>query len=214
MNSNKLAVNTYNKIAKVYSQKYFTDLSDTPYIDKFLDYLPKNARILDVGCGPGTFTKYLLDKSYMVEGIDLSEEMIAIAREKVSRGKFTFMDMRRLLYPDKIFDGLLVAYSLIHIPSEELRKTLQEFYRVLKPNGYILLITQKGKADQIVDEPFKQGEKMFFNFFTKKRLNNFLKKAQFSSVFQEESKSQDPDSMSDRIIYTIVKKRKDYEDKR
>jgi len=208
MDKSKFAVSTYDKVADKYTKQYFNDLTDIPYIDKFLSYLPTKAKTLDVGCGPGTFAKYLVKKGHKVEGIDLSSEMLKIARKKVPRAKFVSMDMRKLSYPDKEFDGLLVAYSLIHIPSEEVADTLRGFYRVLKPGGSMLVIVQKGEPDRVVDEPLKKGEKIFINFFTKKRLSDFFSKAGFKIDYQEELPMQDPDSLSDRVIYTIASRPK------
>lgn len=156
-----LSVNTYNKIAEVYTEKYFNDNSDLPFIDKWIKSLPNNARVLDVGCGPSHLSKYLIDKGCIVEGIDLSDEMISIARRKVPEVKFEIMDMRKLLYGNNTFDGILAAYSLIHIPSCEVETVLKEFYRVLSVGGTALFIVQKGDADRIVNEPFKPSEKMF-----------------------------------------------------
>lgn len=206
MDKSKIATSTYEKIADIYTKQYFNDLTDTPYIDKFLNKLRKGSSILDVGSGPGQFTKYMLDRNFEVVGIDYSKEMLVTAEKMVPNGSFRFMDMRSLHFEGSSFDGLLVAYSLIHIPSEDIPKTLREFYRVLKSDGYIEIIAQKGQADKIIDEPFMPSEKMFFNFFTKDRLKDFLKKSGFVIEYQEETDSQDPDSASDKVIYTIAKK--------
>lgn len=156
MDKSRLATSTYDKIADVYTKQYFDDLSDTPYIDRFLDKLKPGSKILDVGCGPGQFTKYMLSKGFEVVGVDLSEEMLSTAKKMVPKGIFKNMDMRVLDFDDMSFDGLLVAYSLIHIPSDDIPKTLKGFTRVLKADGYVEVIAQKGEADKIVDEPFTQ----------------------------------------------------------
>jgi ubiquinone/menaquinone biosynthesis C-methylase UbiE len=119
--------------------------------------------------------------------------------------------MRSLDFADHSFDGLLVAYSLIHIPSVEIPKTLTGFNRVLKPGGYIEIIAQKGKTDIIIDEPFMPSEKMFFNFFSKEKLKKFLEEAGFEIEYQREAKSPDPEVGSDTIIYTIAKKKLGYD---
>lgn len=207
MNKNNLAVAIYEKIANTYTKQYFDDLTDTPYIDIFLSKLSKGARILDVGSGPGQFSLYMLNKGFQVTGIDFSKEMVKIAKRKVPICNFQQMDMRKLTFKDNNFDGLLVAYSLIHIPTDEIPNTLKGFYRVLKTQGYIQLITQKGEPDQLVNEPFMPTEKMFFNFFTKERLANLLNEAGFAIDYQHEALSQDPESMSDKVIYTIAKRK-------
>ncbi len=203
MDKNKLSVNIYNKIAAIYTNKYFDDLVSSPFIDKFLDVLSKKARILDVGCGPGNFTKYMMDKDFRVEGIDLSVKMLKIARQKVPGGKFKLMDMRKLDYLDSSFDGLLVAFSLIHIPSQEVVQTLKGFYKVLKPKGKLLVITQAGEPDRIVDQPLLEGEKIFINFFTRNRLAKFLTGAGFKIIYQKEKQQDQTEAFSNRVIYTI-----------
>lgn len=206
MGDNKYVIPTYNKIADKYANQYFNDLSDSPYFDKFLSYLAKGSKVLDIGCGNGNFSKYISDKGFDCEGVDLSPEMLKIARERIPEIKFTLKDMRKLDYDAESFDGLLVAYSLIHIPSDQIISTLQGFRKILKPEGIILLITQKGEEDKVVDEPLKEGEKIFINFFTKERLAGFLEKADFTIVFQEEKPIQDVESLSDTVIYTIARK--------
>lgn len=209
MDKSKLAVNTYNKIAEKYTKEYFEDLSDAPYIDKFLDLLPSKAKILDIGSGPGQFSKYVNKKGFNVSGVDYSDEMVGIANEKVPSVSFQKMDMRKLKFKPETFDALLVSYSLIHIPSKQIPTTLKGFNKVLKPKGYIEIIAQKGKANQIIDAPFMPTEKMFFNFFTRDRISKFLEKAGFEIVFQDEKPTQDSNSVGNIIIYTIARKIKE-----
>lgn len=206
MDKSKLAVATYEKIARAYAQQYFDDLVDLPYVNEFLDLLPTGGKILDVGSGPGQFSQHMLAKGFQVTGIDFSEEMLAIAREKVPTGSFEYMDMRHLSFPNSTFDGLFAAYSLIHIPSEEIEVTLRGFNRVLKPGGYLELAVQQGEADQIINEPFLPSEKMFFNFFTPERLTKYLTAAGFEIVSQKLMTVADAETMSDQVIYTIARK--------
>jgi len=165
---------TYAKIAKAYAEEFFDDRADLPVIDKLVGLVPAGSRVLDVGCGPGQFSQYLMGHGLVAEGIDTSDEMLTIAREKVPNGSFSKMDMRRLQYADKSFEAVLLAYSLIHIPTPEIPNVLKELKRVLKPGGLVLIIAQKGAADQVLDEPLAEGEKIFVNFFSKERLNQLL----------------------------------------
>ncbi len=206
MDSTQLAVNTYEKIADIYTDTYFNDLSDTPHIATFLKMLPPEGLILDIGSGPGQFASYMKDKGFQVTGIDLSERMIAIAQKKVPGVTFQKMDMRHLDFPDNTFDGILSAYSLIHICYGEVHETLHEFERVLKPKGKMLLIVQKGEPDKIVNEPLMYGESMFFNFFTKDSVRQHLQNANFIIISQTEERHEDSNALSDTLIYTIAEK--------
>jgi len=206
MDKSKLAVDTYDKIAEVYTKTYFEDFSDFKYLDKFLKFLPKGAHILDVGCGPGQFSKYMAKRGFRVTGIDFSDGMLKIAGKKVLEAEFQKMDMRKLVYPENTFDALLVSYSLIHIPSNQIPDTVKGFYKVLKPGGYLEVIAQKGKANQIVDEPFMPSEKMFFNFFNHDKLVKFFKNAGFEIISFDEAPSPDPEFQATDILYMIVRK--------
>ena len=110
-----------------------------------------------------------------------------------------------------MFDGIISVFSLIHIPSTEVPDVLKEFNRVLKPNGFLLLIVQKGEADHIVEEPLDKNEKIFINFFTQERLTTFLNAAGFKTIKQEEIHTQNINASeftkkSDAVIYTITEK--------
>jgi ubiquinone/menaquinone biosynthesis C-methylase UbiE len=206
MDNTKLTTETFNKIAEIYAEKYFNDQTDIPFVDKFLSLINSNSRILDIGCGPGNFTKYIIDKGFHTEGIDLSENMLAIAKRKVTNSKFQIMDMRKLNYPKNSFDGLLVAYSLIHVSSDEIVDTLKGFSEVLKKGGKILIIVQAGESDRIVEEPLLKGAHIFINFFTRNKIENYLEKTGFKVVFQKEKQLDDNEELSNRVIYTIAEK--------
>ena len=207
MDKSKFAVAGYDKLGQKYTDLYYHDTSDLGFFNKFITHLPKRAKVLDIGCGQGTFTQHFVKHGFVVEGIDLSTTMIEIAKKKLPQIKFQLMDMRQLSFPENSFGGIFAAYSLIHIPSVEVVDTLKGFKRVLKTGGILGLITQKGEADKIVDEPMQQGEKMFFNFFTKERLQKFLDNAGFKLEYQEEAVLDDTEgSGSDQVIYTIARK--------
>lgn len=206
--SDKYVKDTYEKIANEYTDEYASDFSDTPYIGKFLALLSRDAKVLDIGSGPGQFSDHIHRKGFDVQGVDMSPTMVKIAQEKYSDIHFDEMDMRNLDFSDNSFDGLLVAYSLIHIPSDEITSTLNEFSRVLKGDGYILVIAQKGEADQVVDEPLKAGEKIFVNFFNLEQLKQYFADTNFEVIEAEEVKSSDPNSLSTAFLSVIGKKQK------
>ena len=133
--------------------------------------LPKGAKILDVGCGPGGDVKFFLEMGYFAQGIDMSKEMIKIAKRKVPDGIFSIMDMRRLGYIDESFDGVFAAYSLIHIPAREVVSTLKEFNRVLKKGGVMFLAVREGRGEGFIKEPLDETKKIFVKSFTQEELD-------------------------------------------
>ena len=104
----KKTIETYDKYAKVYAERWFEKPVTKPLLRKFAKYL-KGKRILDVGCGPGHDSKWLHKHGYDVIGIDNSTGMLREARKRVPKVKFIKMDMRHLKFPKESFDGLWVC---------------------------------------------------------------------------------------------------------
>jgi ubiquinone/menaquinone biosynthesis C-methylase UbiE len=201
----KEVAKVYDKIALKYHKK-FQEPSD--FIDKFVSFLPKGAKVLDVGCGTGTDSLYLKKKGLKVEGIDLSKKMIKIAKERAPQIKFALMDMRSLKYPEDFFDGLFVAYSLIHIPNKDIPKTLEELKRVLKKGGIAYFALQEGKGEKFLKAPLNPKYKMFLHFFTIRRFTNLLKKYGFEVVFIARRRPKSKEEFLCNKLFIIARKTK------
>ncbi|WP_246278465.1 class I SAM-dependent methyltransferase [Phytohabitans rumicis] len=104
--------------------------------------------VADVGCGPGRITTYLDSLGLDVTGIDLTPEMIAVAREAYPGLAFQVGTMTDLDLKDGALGGLVAWYSIIHTPPELLPVVFAEFARVLAPGGQLILAFQAG--DEVV----------------------------------------------------------------
>ena len=108
---------------KTASEWYENDIL-MPTIKEFVSLLPKNPKVLDLGCGPGHETKRLATIGADVIGIDYSSECIRIAKECCPECKFEVMDFRNLDDSLGHFDGVFASGSLIHLNSDELPLSL------------------------------------------------------------------------------------------
>ncbi len=201
-----ITVDTYNTIAQPYSEKYFTDTSDFAHIESFISRIKPHGSVLEIGCGAGQFSQYLISKGFSVIGIDLSDAMLTLAKEHVPQGDFQTMDMRSLSFPDSMFDGVIAPYSLIHIPDAEVTETLKGFSRVLTSQGRICLIVQQGDADHMVTEPFAPDKQIFFNFFTPERIQAHVQEAGFTTIEIKTISCDDPYALGTEILYIDAKK--------
>lgn len=199
---------TYNKIAQEYTKRYASDEFDNQYVDIFLNHLPTKAKIIDAGSGPGHLTMYMHKQGHKVEGIDTSVTMLTIAKKKYPKLTFKLMDMTQLKYTSKSIDGILAAYSLIHIPTKSLVKTLSSFNQALKDKGHLMIMAQKGKADRFVTVPLFPQKKTFMNFFTKSRLTKLLNQTGFKVIYWKEIDSTDDLACegTKAIIYCLARK--------
>ena len=92
--------------------------------------------VLDCGCGTGLATPYLMDAE-SVHALDVSEEMLVRLEAKFPRRKLHTArgDVRRLPYPDGMFDCVLVANVLQHLKPADQVRAAAEIMRALKPGG-------------------------------------------------------------------------------
>lgn len=100
----------------------------------------KGKKVLDAACGPGKYSEILLSEGAEVVGIDISPEMIKHARERnQEKGTFFVHDLEHPFesLKDNTFDTVVCALAMHYI--QDWNATLQEFYRVLKPNGNLVL---------------------------------------------------------------------------
>lgn len=104
-------------------------------------------RILEVGVGTGiSLPDY--NRSNRIVGIDISDAMLRKAQERVVKDKLTHvdglavMDAQRLALPDRSFDVIVAQYVITAVPDPE--ATLDEFARVLRPGGEIVLVNHIG----------------------------------------------------------------------
>lgn len=109
--------------------------------------IKKGDRVLDVGCGTGTLTilaKKEVGEEGCVCGIDAALEMIEVARKKASR-EGVDIDFRpgvieALPFEDSSFDVVLSSLMLHHLPEDLKLRGLKEVFRVLKPDGRLLIV--------------------------------------------------------------------------
>lgn len=95
--------------------------------------------VADIGCGPGYVTRHLHDLGVDAFGIDLSPEMVAIARRDHPDLRFEVGTMTDLDLADDSVAGVLAFWSVIHVPDEAVPGVFEEFRRVLRPGGPVLV---------------------------------------------------------------------------
>lgn len=146
---------SYDTVAASYADQVRNLLDETPYERAVLALFADLVRtagggpVADVGCGPGRITAYLGGLGVDTFGIDLSPAMIESARREHPGLRFEVGSMTDLDLSDASMAGLVVWYSLIHIPDDELGSVLAQFRRVLRPGGPLLLSFHVGDESQL-----------------------------------------------------------------
>jgi SAM-dependent methyltransferase len=174
---------SYDRVADEYVSRIYDELDHKPQdrelLDRFAREMHGLGRVYDLGCGPGHVTRCLSEYGADITGIDLSPQMIEQARKLNPGIPFQTGNMARLDLQDESAAGIVAFYSIIHFPREQVVTVLQEFRRVLKPNGLLFLAFHLGQEVRHFDEWWGQQVRLDFNFFTREEMKQYLKQAGF-----------------------------------
>ena len=136
---------SYDTDASGYAAKVRGLLDGSPYLRASLALFAELVRdagggpVADVGCGPGYVTRHLHDLGVDAFGIDLSPEMIAIARRDHPDLRFEVGTMTALDLAEDSVAGVLAFWSVIHVPDHAVPGVFGQFHRVLRPGGPLLV---------------------------------------------------------------------------
>ncbi|MBN1329181.1 MAG: class I SAM-dependent methyltransferase [Candidatus Heimdallarchaeota archaeon] len=182
MNVFKIVEESYDKIGEEYhnfrdNYKFITEL------EKFITYLPPYGRILDAGTGGGIpVAEFLTHKNYEVIGIDISEKMIKLAQKNVPQATFLKKNILTLDFPNNSFEGIICVYSLWHIPRDNHFEIMQNFNRMLKNEGILVINTGIYESEGVTDF---FGEPMFWSNNSLEKTLSHVKKANFRVLFDD-----------------------------
>jgi SAM-dependent methyltransferase len=137
--------------AAYYRKEASIDPWAEPFMQSFAAALPAGGRVLDWGAGTGVpYDRWLVQLGFSVTGVDIAEKHVALARLNVPAGKFILGDFSRLDFGQDAYHGLLSLYAIFHLPRSEHAGLLQQAYRLLKPEGMLLVtvgVRSSGEMD-------------------------------------------------------------------
>lgn len=117
-----------------------------------------HGNVLDVACGTGDMAVELLRQGCSVTGVDLSKEMMAIAKRKAPQAEYRLADVERLPFGDASFDAVTCAFGVRNFV--HLEQGLHEMLRVLKPGGRMVIL-ELATPDSSLIRPF-------YNLYTRR----------------------------------------------
>lgn len=115
------------------------------WLGRLRNEVPPGSRVLDLGCGCGLPTSFLLSQRLQVTGVDISDVQIARARDLVPGAQFVREDMTKVRFPPRAFTAVVSLYAIIHVPLEEQLPLFRRIWRWLQPGGLFLAILGAGR---------------------------------------------------------------------
>lgn len=151
----------------------------------FLSYLAPNSKILDLGCGPGRDAKFFVERGHKVVGVDISSQMVALARVSVPTAEFIISDIESLNLTPESVDAIWASSSLLHVSKQAMPGVLANIYRSLKPGGIFYVSMKKGTGEELKADLRYGGVEKFWNYVDEVELIKLLTNQGFQILEQE-----------------------------
>jgi ubiquinone/menaquinone biosynthesis C-methylase UbiE len=178
----RLSKRYFGKEVKIYESERLKDIRDKDVFEKEVkivkDFLKKSnkGKLLDVACGTGRVFPYYGNRE--VYGIDISEDMLAIAKKRLSSAKLKVSSADKIPFEDNYFSVVITSRFIMHTPDYE--KVIKEMIRVTKRGGSIIIdfpnkyslsyFTTKKRLSS------KKGNLKYFNQFSIKEIKEIAEK--------------------------------------
>jgi SAM-dependent methyltransferase len=200
---------SYDSAAEVYAEHLATELAAKPLDRHLLNRFAEDTRgrglVADVGCGPGHVSGYLSEQGVSVVGIDLSGEMVAVARRLHPGLSFQVGDMRRLDLPDATLAGIVAFYSIVHFEPAELPPVLLEMRRTLASGGLALISFHIGDQVVHVDDLYGARVSLDFRFHVPRGVIAALRSAHLEVIEHVEREPYEGAEYPSRRCYLLAR---------
>jgi trans-aconitate methyltransferase len=167
MDQTKIAVDIFNKLATVYQDKFMDVSLYHDSLDVFCQRISKQkAEILELACGPGNITKYLLEKrpDFKILGTDLAPNMIELAQINNPTAKFQLLDCRDVNKTNTKFDAIVCGFGFPYLSKEDTIQFIADAGNQLNFNGVLYFSTMEDDNSKSGFKTGSTGDKMYQNF--------------------------------------------------
>ncbi len=183
--SETIVRNQYDHLASVYDLRWKSYITNTLSFLKAWAEISQTDTILDVACGTGEFERLLLAEysSQQIVGVDISENMLAIAKQKCSaypQVSFEIASASNLPFDNDSFDVIVSANSFHYF--DDPIAALKEMRRVLKPDGKVIILDwcRDYLLCKICDVILKRFDPAHQQCYTQNEFHRLLEDANFA----------------------------------
>ena len=174
---NNGVIESFNKFAEQYADITFLNILQYE-LNRFISLIPREGKVLDLGCGGGRDVQYFADFKLEAVGIDASIKLIDESKKRVN-GNFEVMDMRNLTFKDEEFNGVWAQDAISYVTKEDVINVLKHISRILKKEGVFFISVRKG-SDEILILHEKLGKnEVMVGFYEINELEALLREAGF-----------------------------------
>lgn len=185
MDPYKITFASWNKVAQIYQDKFmnlalYNDAYDF-YCDQFNEECPK---ILEIGCGPGNITRYMISKNptFDIHAIDIAPNMIRLAKINNPTATFEVMDLRDIDGLEKKFHGIVCGFCIPYLSKIDCVKMVQDNFDLMNKNGIFFYSFIEGDYHNAGFQIGSTGDRMFVYYYSVDFFERLLRKYGFEML--------------------------------
>jgi len=185
MDKYKETFETWNKVASLYQDSFMDlDLYNETYDFVCNTITRKNAKLLEIGCGPGNITKYLLSvrPDFDIFGIDIAPNMIKLAKKNNPTASFAIMDSRHIDEIKTKYDGIVCGFCLPYLSHTDSQIFITDCYNLLNEDGLLYISFVEGNPNKSEFQIGSSGDRTYFYFYNLEELTKQLIKNNFEQI--------------------------------
>ncbi|MDI1318048.1 class I SAM-dependent methyltransferase [Flavobacterium sp.] len=168
MNHKQNTIQTWNKLAQKYQDKFMDiRIYDDSY-DLFCAAVAnENASVLEIGCGPGNGTKYLLDKhpNYKILATDVAPSMIELCKINAPTAQFQVIDATAVHQIKQKYDGIFCGFCMPYLSKEESIQLIKDSYTFLNNGGICYFSVIENDYEKSETQTSSDGQHSMFVYY-------------------------------------------------
>jgi len=168
----------YDMIAEEYARQAAEAKAEDRdhYTQLLLDRLPPGSSVLELGCGAGLPVTGALAERFVVTGVDISGQLVELARRNAPAATFLQADMTQLDLLPESYDAVAAFYCIPHVPRREQEPLLRKIQTWLKPGGWLVASFGPGLPEAHVEQDW-MGVPMYFSAYDRQTSTQLIEEA-------------------------------------
>ena len=184
LRTTEMAVSLFSRVATQYRDKFMNVEDYSQQLDAFCNDLKQNAQVLELACGPGNITRYLLNRrpDLNILATDLSEEMLVLAREANPQTNFALMDVRDFKKLGQMFDGIICSFGLPYLSKEDAVNMIADASGILLSNSMLYISVMEDEYSKSGLETTASGNTLYIYYHQEDYLREAINTSGFNLV--------------------------------
>jgi 2-polyprenyl-3-methyl-5-hydroxy-6-metoxy-1,4-benzoquinol methylase len=207
--NNQKAVDLFNKLADSYQQRFFSVDHYKESLDIFISGLKADSSVLDVACGPGNISHFLLERlpGLKLLGIDLAPNMIDLARTNNPGARFLVYDALQIDGLGSKFDAIVIGFLFPYLSIEQVEGFLFKVSEQLNDDGLVYLSTMEDAYENSKMKASSTGEEVMMHYYEADFLIRLLEQIGFEIISKHTQPFAVSETDTDTDLILIARKK-------